>query len=125
MGVENREIVEMKIYFDGNGRQVKEFTQVFGKEKKEPLYKGTGQIGVFSTRPDGTPLPPRQEIVEFFFPAGTTLKTAFETYKEVGDREVGAIVEKMREAEAARRVVPAAGMPSILGADGKPALKLG
>ena len=123
MGVENRDILELKMYFDREGRPVKEFTQVFGKEKKDPVYKGIGKIMVQASRADGMPLPPRQEDIEFFFPEGTTLKKAFETFDEVSKKELGEFVKAMNEKAAANRVVPASAMPSILGANGKPVVK--
>ena len=125
MGVENRDIMELKLYFDREGRHVKEFVQVFGKEKKDPVYKGVGKIMIQASRPDGMPLPPRQEEIEFFFSEGTTLKKAFETYDEVNKKELGEFVKAMNEKQAAKRkeVVPASAMPAILGANGKPAVK--
>jgi hypothetical protein len=124
MGVERREIMEVKTFVDAAGREVKEFSQVFGKEKIVPFYKGLAVMVVQARRPDGIPLPPREQRVEFPFPDGTTLKKAFEDYDAIAKKEMDDYIKRLNEKAAANRVVPVSGVAPILGADGKPAMKL-
>lgn len=121
MGIERREIMEVKIFVDAGGREVREFSQVFGKNKEEPFYKGFAIMVVQARRPDGMPLPPKEQRVEFPFPEGTTLKKAFEDYDVVAKKEMDEYVKALNEKAAEKKIVPASAMPPILGANGKPA----
>lgn len=123
MGAERREIMEVKTFVDAGGREVKEFTQVFGKEKAAPFYKGMAIMVVQVRRTDGMPMPPQEKRVEFPFPDNTTLKTAFEQYDVIAKKEMDDYIKAMNEKAAANRVVPASAMPPILGSNGKPLAK--
>jgi len=116
-------IMEVKRFVDEQGREVLQFSQMFGKDdtKSEPFYKGRAMVRVQPMAPNGVPLPPQSVPFEFLFPEGTGLKRAFDTFDEVAKREVEEHAKKMKEQAAANRVVGATMMPPILGADGKPA----
>jgi hypothetical protein len=59
--------------------------------------------------------------MEFEFPDGVTLKTAFETFDEAAKNHADAIVAKSKADAAANRVLPATSLPkNIVGIDGKP-----
>jgi hypothetical protein len=120
MGAEHHGIMEVKTFVDDGGREVKQFTQVFGKEKDPCFYKGRVMVRVQPVSPQGIPMPPQTIPFEFVFPENTVgLKMAFDTFDKVAKTEVDEHAKKMREQQAANRVVPAAAMPALLGPDGK------
>ena len=123
MDTDRHEIMEVKIYMDPNGREVKEFIQVFGKDKEPNFYKGGAVMRVQGMAPNGSPVVQDRRF-EFAFPKGTGLKRAFETFDEVAKTEMDSYAKMMREQAAASRVVRANAMPPLLGADGKP-MKIG
>ena len=123
MGIERREIMEVKTFVDADGREIKEFTQVFGKSKDSTFYKGRAQMRVQPMNQNGMPMQPQMIPFEFLFPDGTNLKKAFELFDETAKSEVEAHTKDMKEKAAANRIVTASSVPSILGVNGKPMAK--
>lgn len=107
-------------YVDPEGREVLEFVQVFGKNPEPSLVKGAVMLQVGMVGPGGMQLPPKSIRLEFAFPDGTGVKKAFEIFDEVANGEVARFKKETDERMKANRVVPAAAMPKIVGADGKP-----
>jgi hypothetical protein len=122
MGTEHHTIMEVKSFVDNAGREVKEFIQVFGKDKdKVSFYKGRAMVKIQGVGQNGIPMPPHMVPFEFCFPEDTTgLKKAFDTFDEVAKKEIDEHAAKMREQAKADRVVAAGAMPTLLGANGKP-----
>jgi hypothetical protein len=106
-------------YVDPDGREVLEFTQVFGKSPEPNLVKGAVMLSVGMMGPGGMPLPPKSIRLEFAFPDGTGVKKAFETFDEVANVEVARFEKETDERMKASRVVSAAAMPKLVGVDGK------
>lgn len=120
MGVEHHSIMEVKRYVDNGGREVAEFTQVFGQNKKAPFYKGMAVLRIQPVSQQGVPMPIQTVPFEFHFPDDTTLKKAFDTFDVIAKAEVERQTKLMKEKAAANRVVAANAMPTLIGPDGKP-----
>lgn len=115
-------IREVKTYMDEAGREVKEFIQVFGKDPEPPIVKGAVMIKIGAMAPNGMPMGAQNVRLEWMFPEGTTIKAAFETFDKVADAELETFKKEHQERMRANRIVPAAGMPPLVGADGKPVM---
>ena len=124
MGTEHDGIMEVRKFVDHDGREVLQFTQMFGKAKDPDFYKGRVMVRIQPTGPNG-PMPPQMVPFEFLFPEGTGLKKAFDTFDAVAKKEVDEHAKQMREKHektekpSESKVIPVRTMPSILGADGK------
>ena len=114
--------MEVKIFVDSKGHEVRQFSQVFGKSKKPDFYMGTANLRIRMRAPTGQDVL-KEVPLEFPFPEGVSLKKVFETFDEEAKKHVDEFAKKQREIEANKRIVPASSIPklSILGADGKPA----
>ena len=122
--MDRREIMEVKTYVDPEGREVREFIQVFGKDREPNFYKGGAVMRVQGIAPNGAPVI-QQRRFEFLFPKGTTLKRAFEIFDETAKAEIDAYAKMMREEMAASKIVRATAVPPLVGANGKPLEKGG
>lgn len=107
-------IREIRTYVDDKGREVKEFVQVFGKNKEPNFYKGRAVIQINAQTPQGVSLPPRHEPFEFDIEA-VALKKAFELFDEAAEAELARIKERRKDQK--RISVPQRG--SIVGPGGK------
>lgn len=117
--MDRREIMEVKTYVDPEGREVREFIQVFGKDKEANFYKGGAIMRIQGLAPNGMPVVQNRRF-EFLFPQGTSLKRAFETFDQVAKTEMDSYAALMKEEVAKNKVVGARAMPPLLGPDGKP-----
>ena len=117
--MDRREIMEVKTYVDPEGREVREFVQVFGKDKEPNFYKGGAIMRVQGLAPNGMPVVQNRRF-EFLFPQGTSLKRAFETFDQVAKTEMDSYAALMKEEAAKNRIVGARVAPPVLGPDGKP-----
>lgn len=117
---ERHDIMEVKVFVDPNGHEVRQFSQVFGKTKAPNFYHGMAMMS-FKVRNQFGQETIQQRPMEFPFPDDTTLKTAFETFDDVAKKHADSIVSKSKEQAAASRIVPATSIPkAIVGANGKP-----
>ena len=121
MNAEDRhDIMEVKVYVDSKGHEVRSFSQVFGKEKGPTFYHGIAIMRMQGQAPTGQVVV-QDKPLEFPFPDGTTLKTAFGGFDEVANAAVQDFARKQKEQQAASRLVRAGFLPrSLLGPDGKP-----
>jgi hypothetical protein len=118
--MERHDIMEMKTFVDGQGREVRQYEQVFGKNKPEPFLKGRVMVKAQRAAPNGMPMPPEIIPFEFLFVEGTGLKKAFEIFDEIAKLELEEHSKKMREkAVEAQRIQAAKTMPNLTGPDGK------
>jgi len=116
---DRHEIMEVKSFMDASGKEVRQFTQVFGKSKQEPFYKGIAMAVIQQKHPAGIPMQPITRPFEFLLPKGTGLKRAFEIFDEEARKALEGIRKKEEEAAMANRVVRAGALPTLLGPDGK------
>ena len=113
--MDRHSIREVRSYVDNRGREIKEFIQVFGKNKVANFYKGRAVIQVRMSGPRG-PMPPQHQPFEFDIEA-TGVKRAFELFDESAEAELS----RMREAQKERERIAVPGAPSsILGPGGNP-----
>lgn len=108
---DRHEIVEVKMYMDGRGREVREYIQVFGSNKQPNFYRGTVLIGV-SQVVGGKQMPPRPMPFEFEMPEAKTLKQAFEIFDAVAKEEIAKKNEEVKAQQVANSIVPASTMPT-------------
>lgn len=113
------EIMEVGVFVDPNGREVRKFSQVFGKNKTPDFYHGVAKMRVRMRAPNGQEMV-QERTVEFPFPEGTGMQRAFGTFDEVAKKFMDELMAAERSRSAANRVVPAASMPVLVGPDGKP-----
>lgn len=119
-------IMEVKTYIDEQGREVTQFTKVFGKEKESPVrYRGTARLVIQSVHPVTGQTAHKNMDLTFNFPEGIGLKRAFETFDKHSDDAVNTWKnEQEKRAQEARdkaRVATASSIPpmSIVGPDGR------
>ena len=91
---ERHAVREVKTYVDDKGREVIEFSQVFGKKKEPSFYKGRAVLQVRMQGPN--PPPPRNQQFEFDIDA-TGVRRAFELFDEYAGMEIDRIREKQKE----------------------------
>jgi hypothetical protein len=116
---ERHDIMEVKVFVDPHGHEVRQFSQVFGKNKRPDFYHGMAVMS-FKVRNQFGQDMIQQRPMEFPFPEGIGLKTAFDTFDEVAEKHAATIVAKSKEQAAASRIVPATSIPkNIVGKDGK------
>ncbi len=114
-------IREMRVFADGEGRKVIQFSQVYGKNKEPDIFKGEGTMVVKVQHPSGAPVPPQQIKFEFQFPPETTLKGAFDTFDELADKKAKEWEQQQKDKAAEQRIVGARMVPkSLFGPGGKP-----
>lgn len=116
---DRHDIMEVKVFVDSKGHEVRKFSQVFGKNRVVDFYHGIAAVRVRMRAPNGQDMV-QERPVEFPFADGTGLKTAFETFDDVAKKFIDDMMVKERERAAANRIVPAAAMPKVLGPNGKP-----
>lgn len=122
MTVEERhEIMEVKSFVDAKGREVRQFTQMYGKNKDASFYKGVAMAVIRQQNPMGINAPPMTRPFEFVMPEATGLKKAFEIFDVEAKKALNEIQKMENERMAANKVVPAGAMPTILGPTGKKA----
>lgn len=117
---DRHKIREVKIFEDGEGRMVREFVQVFGKDKGQNAYDGVATFQIKSQNPMTGQIMMQNMKLEFEFPLGTFLKKAFELFDEFAQKRMDEYQKQQQEKAAASRVVAAKTMPGLLGVDGKP-----
>ena len=119
---DNEDIMEVHRFMDSHGREVQQFSKMFGK-KEPPFYRGRVMVKVQPVGPNG-PMPPQLVPFEFMFPEGVGLKRAFEVFDETAKKEVDEHAKKMKEQAAEKasekKIVAATSMPRLVGANGKP-----
>jgi len=116
---DRHDIMEVKVFVDSKGHEVRQFSQVFGKNRVVDFYHGIAAVRVRMRSPNGQDVL-QERPVEFPFVDGTGLKKAFETFDDVAKKFIDDMMKKEQERAAANRIVPAKAMPRVLGADGKP-----
>jgi len=117
---ETDSIREVRSFVDDQGREIKEFTQVFGEKRDPKFYKGVARLVIQAPDPR---IPPQDIRLEFLFDDGTTLKQAFATFDERGEKEKNRWVEQQRKmaSEAKKQVVGVRGkLSNLFGPSGKP-----
>ena len=118
---EKEDIMEVKVFVDSKGHEVRQFSQVYGKDKCAPFYHGVASMRVRMRMNNGQEAV-QERTVEFPFPEDAGMKKAFDMFDETAKAHMDAIIKKEQEqAAAANRIVRAGAMPKILGADGRPA----
>lgn len=120
---DRHKIREVRLYEDGEGRMVKEYVQVFGKEKKPNAYDGVATFQITAQHPVTGQVVRQTMKLEFEFPLGTSLKAAFELFDELAKKRMEEHKKQQEDAAAASRVVGARAMPPLMGPDGKPLKK--
>ena len=111
-------------YHDKEGRCLVEFEVIEGPERGKKLYKGKCNIRVKTQVM--TPVGPRtqeQQIpFEFDFPEGKTFNWCKKNFDSEADSAVAEWrkIQEKAQREKMKEVVPAQGMPAMLGPDGKP-----
>ena len=65
---DRHEIMEVKSFVDASGKEVRQFTQVFGKSKQEPFYKGIAMAVIQQKHPAGIPMQPITRPFESLLP---------------------------------------------------------
>jgi len=114
-------IREVKVYDDGEGRIVKEYVQVFGKDKAPNAYDGVASFQVRARNPMTGQVLLQTMKLEFEFPLGTSLKRAYELFDELAGKR---FEEYRKQQEDKARIVGAKTVPSgLMGPDGKPLKK--
>ena len=125
---ERHEIMEVKKYLAPDGREVREFTQAFGKNKEPSFCHGIAVVRVRMRAANGQEHY-QERPVEFPFPEGVGVKAAFDTFDEVARIHIDKLAEQEKAKEQSRidanRVIAAPpGVASkvrrLVGADGKP-----
>jgi len=115
---EKLDIVEERAFLDSKGHQVKQFSQVFGKDKRPNLYNGMVAVRMQIPTPYG--MSAQNINLEFHFPPGTTLKTAFEKFDDEAKKCMDKFKDDQQKRMAEKRIVSASSVPPLLGANGKP-----
>jgi len=109
-------------YIDDGGREVREFEQVFGRDKEDNSYVGVALVMMRGVHPmTGQPMQ-KHDAVEFNIPEATSVKKAFEMFDDLAQAEINNRQEAAQAAANAQRskIVPAKTAPTLLGSDGKP-----
>lgn len=107
---------EVRNYTDGEGREVVELIQVFGKKPDPNTYRGLTTIVIKAKGPGGVDLPPRKMQFNFAIDA-TSVRSAFEKFDDSADASIAEWQREQRERQ--RIATPQRGM-SLIGPDGKP-----
>ena len=107
-------IREIRNYTDGEGREVVELVQVFGKSPEPNIYRGLTTIVVKGIGPGGVPA--RQPKQFNFAIDAKSVRSAFEKFDESADNGISEWQKDQREQQ---RISPARGGMPILGPDGK------
>ena len=111
-------------YSDKDGRRVVEFRIVEGPERDKKLFKGKVNITV-RTSPDPRQ-PPQRVPFEFDFPDGWSFDKVRKNFDSSADAAVKQWENDQKKAraeaeeEARTQIVPAKGVPQMLGLNGKP-----
>jgi hypothetical protein len=121
MDAEGRhDIMKVESFVDSKGHEVRQFSQVYGKNKILPFYHGVAAMRVRMRMTNGQEAV-QERTVEFPFPDGGGLQKAFESFDDVAKKHMDAIIAKEQEQAAeARRIVQAKSIPRLVGANGKP-----
>ena len=107
---EKSDIVEVKTYRDGNGREVLEHIHVFAKNTPN-FYRGNVMIRV-SQMVNGQPSASQPLPYNFGLPEAKSLKHAFATFDDVGREAVKKMNEEAKMRAAANSIVPASTIPT-------------
>lgn len=108
-------------YVDDGGREVREFEQVFGKDKEENSYVGVALVIMKGFHPVSKQPVQRTEALEFPIDGATSIKKAFELFDKGAQVEIEKRKQQANEyAKANSIVTPSGVMPKMLGPDGKP-----
>ena len=116
-------IREVKRYVNEVGHEVLEFVQVFGKNPEPSLVRGSIMLRVGAVGPNGQRTPQHNVPIVWEFPAGTSVKKAFENFEVSAQAQIELWKKEQQELAKANQIVRAGAMPPLLGADGK-AMKL-
>ena len=123
---DRHDIMEVRTFVDSKHHEVRQFSQAFGKNKKEDFFLGIAVLNVKVKNPMTGQEGVREVPLEFPFPDGLTLKKAFETFDAEAQKHVDAYAKAQKErheAEQAKsRIVTARGVPNlkVVGPNGKP-----
>jgi len=115
---------KMTEYSDPDGRRVTEFEVMEGPKKGSKLFKGKVMLKV-KVSPDPR-VTPQNMPFEFDFPDGKNFSWVRSHFDAEAEKSVKEWEKAQNEArkqasqESSRQVVPARGMPTMLGPDGKP-----
>jgi hypothetical protein len=111
---------KLEIFVDDKGREVMQFSPVFGKNKEKIpcVFKGSTTRVITAQTADGRRLPPQQMRFEFHLDV-QSLRKAFEIFDECAEKEIERWKKEQDEKAAASRVVGAR-MGGLMGPDGKP-----
>ena len=107
---EKGDIVEVKVYMNGRGKEVREHVSVFTKNVPN-FYRGTVMIGV-SQVVNGRQMPPKPMPFEFALPEAKSLKHAFDSFDEVAKEALKKMNDEMKMRQAAESIVPASSFPA-------------
>jgi len=116
---DQHKIRKVTVYEDGEGRMVREYIQVFGKDKNPNALDGIATFNVRAQNPMTGQVMTQTMKLEFEFPLGTGVKKAFELFDEYANRRMEEYKKQQEDKAAAARIVGAKNIP-LMGPDGKP-----
>jgi hypothetical protein len=110
---------EIKNFADISGRRITQFEVIEGPEKGKKLYKGQIMLTVKLSDPR---MQSQRMPFEFDFPEGKTFNWCRKNFDDIANTAVQEWenAQKKAQAEARKQIVPAKGVPTMLGPDGKP-----
>ena len=103
---DRHDIVKVETYMDGKGGEVREYIQMFGKDKKPNFFRGTVLLGM-SQVVNGVKTPPRPMPLEFEIPSAQNVKQAFEMLYDTARAEIEKKNAEQEAMAAANRIIPA------------------
>ena len=119
---DSHSIRKVTAYVDGGGREIREFEQIFGKNKEENSYVGVALVVMKAQHPVTGQTVSKHDAVEFPIEGVTSIKKAFEVFDAEAKKEIELRQKQAQDAQKEKNLIamPGGKGKGILGADGAP-----